>query len=150
MKVLIIEDSVRKYEKTARYVNELLPDAEIVWVETAKVGVQTFEDCHIDYAIIDMQMPLNINGRIDREGGLYVLRYIRRGIALNNDMKYCINSSAKETKELLIDNGYEDVPFIHNSSMFNNTSDFKKFFDLDKKPSLGNGSGFNSLRLKDV
>lgn len=128
MKILILEDNPSKYDNTVKYVRKLFPEAEVVWVEHAITGVQTMRDIDIDYVIIDMQMPLRDDERIDREAGILVLNYLEEDISKNKDIKFCINSSSESTKTIMENKGFKDVHFIHNSSMYDLTNDFKEFF----------------------
>lgn len=128
MRVLIIEDNPHKYENTVDYVTDLLPNAEVTWTETASVGLQTLRDTHVDFAIIDMQMPYASGDRIDKKVGIHVLQQLEEGISKNKEVGYCINSSTETTKEVMRINGFEDVFFIHNNSMFDLTDSFSTFF----------------------
>jgi len=121
-KVLIIDDNPRKTEKTKNQVLTTLPDALVHSVVTAKEGVRELMTNEYDVAIIDMQMP--IMGRdINLEGGIYVLDRIKyygdeevRKIDTRN-LRYCINSSAMKSSEIMKTHGYHDVMFILNDGM---------------------------------
>ena len=127
MKILIIEDNPRKYQSTVEYVEKIMPTALTTWCSNAMYGINELLDNHYDFAIIDMQMPLRDGDSIDRQAGILVLGYIDNEKPKNPDMKFCINSSSKDTLEVLQINGYKDVDFILNNSMYNCTESFRKF-----------------------
>jgi len=129
MRILIIEDSPRKYETTERYIKKVLPDAEIVWEMYAKGGVNRMLKEDFDFYVVDMYMPINSDSRIDTEGGFYVLNYMSRP---NNNLdlaKAVVNSSEETVRNKMDEKGFKDVSFIHNSSMYDLTNEFKNLFE---------------------
>lgn len=84
MKILISEDNDYKYRAIEEVIKEFDSTIEIVRVEYAKGTVLTLmKDNSFDMLIQDMQMPINSDGHIDREGGKYVMSQLKyRGIKI--------------------------------------------------------------------
>ena len=66
MRILISEDTERKFEHIQRAVKKILgEDTEIVRVSYAKDGVNKLKNEKFDYLIQDMQLPVHSDGKID-------------------------------------------------------------------------------------
>jgi len=137
MRILIIEDNESKYKTTLEYVKKVQPDAVIEWEQYAKGGVIRLINEHFDFVIVDMYMPINSDGRISREGGFYVLNYMSRTNNKFDLSTAVVNSSEATIRKKMNEKGFENVAFIHNSSMYDLTSEFKNFFSKDTKNDKG-------------
>ena len=115
MKILICDDDIRKADIIKDCVLEVYPEAEIKIVSYAKVTVLTLIEEDFDYLIQDMFLPINLDGRIDNKGGLYVLSQIKYR---KFNIKYCICSSDRVSYSYMKESGYGNVPFIDFSSSY--------------------------------
>lgn len=128
MKILICEDNERKYNDIKEAIRIVMPDAKITWCKYAKTGVQELRNNEYDFLIQDMQLPLNIDDRIDFKGGIYVLQkleHYQHSYDINPNIKVCVCSSDIASKDILTSEGF-DIPFIEYTS-YTFVSDIKEF-----------------------
>ena len=127
MKILIIEDNPNKLETTIGYINAVTNGEHEIKTATtvAKAYIYLMRN-QFDRIIIDMQLPIS-GVNIDRFGGIQVLQHLDDSI--NADTKRVINSSSRETREVLDNNNYKDETLIVNSNMYDCTASFKKFME---------------------
>lgn len=78
MKILISEDTDEKYREIENCLKTILKDVEIKRVKYAKASVIELINNEYDILIQDMQLPLNIDSRIDIKGGEYVFNQLER------------------------------------------------------------------------
>lgn len=126
-RILVCEDSDHKYDGIEKTILRLFNEVEIKRVKYAKaaiIEIKENEDKY-DYLIQDMQLPINSDSRIDIKGGIYVLGQLERR---NFNIKYCICSSDNSSYKSMVENGYQDVPFINYSS-FEFVNDIKEFLN---------------------
>ena len=127
MKILIIDDSEIKSNNIKATILKLFPDADIHQIDNANEGLRYLGRVYVDYAFIDMQMPLFSEGRIDRNAGIYVLYMLEEKGSLNQNIKYGICSSSMDSKEVMVNGGYKNIPFIHADSRYDLTNEFREF-----------------------
>lgn len=128
MKILIIEDNSRKLDVTIEYIKDVCK--EVIDIHTAtyvKEAKRLLKEHKYDRVIIDMQLPINNGGRIDRQGGITILSYLP--YTINADTRHIVNSSSDETREVLDNNNFPLVGLIVNSSMYNCTKHFDLFIN---------------------
>lgn len=126
-KILICEDSFHKFEGIERAIMNLFDEVEITRVSYAKAAIIELKENpeKYDYLIQDMQLPINSDSRIDIKGGIYVLHQIERR---EYKIKYCICSSDNSSYNTMVENGFEEIPFINYSS-FEFRNDLKEFLN---------------------
>ena len=84
MKILIAEDNDSKFARIEDFLKQEFKDVEITRFAYAKgivIELKTLNDLNqMDYNFLiqDMQMPINIDGRIDTQAGKYVLEQLKR------------------------------------------------------------------------
>ena len=123
MKILISEDSDRKFEAILNVILNVYPEAEVTRATYSKEGVVLLKNEKFDFLIQDMFLPINSDSRIDNKGGIYALNRIKHR---NIDVKYCVCSSDAISYESMKEEGFEDTPFIDYSS-FNFQMDLINF-----------------------
>jgi CheY-like chemotaxis protein len=130
-KILVCEDSYHKFEGIEKAILKLFDEVEITRVSYAKAAVVELKENpeKYDYLIQDMQLPINSDGRIDIKGGIYVLQQIKRR---EYKIKYCICSSDNSSYNTMVENGFENIPFINYSS-FEFIANLKEFLNSENK-----------------
>ncbi len=131
--ILVIEDSMSKLGCTKEYLTDILGECNFTNEVYAKGGVNEALENKYDLIVVDMYMPINSDGRIDREGGFYVLDYLkrshRRGDSPNKDTLMIVNSSEPKVREQMNDKGYEDLAFVLHDISCDMTSEWTKALD---------------------
>lgn len=130
MKILLIEDNDRKRETTVKYLEKAaenlgIESLDIYNVETIMEAKDFIRNGIYDAYIIDMQLPNRRGGCVSLDGGIQILEYI--DFIGKNNIRRVINTSSKETKELLNEKGYTNEKVIINSSMYDCSSSFNNF-----------------------
>ena len=78
MRILIAEDNDAKFERIKNCLKQEFKDLEITRFTYAKGVVLDLMENEYEFLIQDMQMPLNIDGRIDTQAGMYVFNQLER------------------------------------------------------------------------
>lgn len=134
-KILLFEDDTEyKLPRTLEYIKNVLGDDVDITISTdVATGTRLLlKENEFTHIIVDMQMPQHDGEFVDREAGIQILTNIFHDDALeiNENIKVCVNSSSDSSLKKMETNGFTDIQFIENSSMYDCTSDFKKFFDV--------------------
>lgn len=128
MKILVVEDSDRKYENTVKYLKGYLVEndieSSIERVETINEAKIALSENQYTHAVIDMMFPRRANERVINTAGIEILSYIKRK---SPDVKYTFNSSSETGMKYLKDAGYENEPYIVHDIMYDLQDDFNDF-----------------------